>query len=214
MKNNQIIAGLFIASVLFLAGCAGTEPPAEVTSNDTENVTTTLFLTTTSFAQPTSTAAIGTSTSSISTTSTTKSLPPLPASINDSECYAKKYFWCAGRCSRTECAECRNYMRCVMVNESNESRAKVETAEQVPFHEGSCEFLGAYTNAGGMESYCDIHEGTMIYAKCGVDAPSPLDCYKLSGGTQSNRAAYTKRSFHSNLGAEYDLWCFRCDVVS
>ena len=92
---------------------------------------------------------------------------------------------------------------------------KVETAEMIPQHEGSCEYAGAYTNAGGKGSYCDIHEGSLINAKCGVDKPDPSDCTRISpGGNQTNLVAYTQRSFHSTLGPEYDLWCFRCDVVS
>jgi hypothetical protein len=211
MKDQRILAGFFIVAVLFFACCTGTQTPTEDTTSTTVEATTTTQAATTTSVSPASTTT--TETSTTSSTSTTKPLPPIPKNITSTECYAKGFFWCAGKCSRTECGDCFSYKRCIVLNDTAVNNVKVETAQQVPYKEGSCEYAGTYTNAGGKESYCDKNEGNLIYAKCGVDRPDPSDCYKLSGGNQTNRAPYGSRSFHSNLGAEYDLWCFRCDVV-
>lgn len=195
-----------VVLALFFAGCIQEERKTvdEVTTTTTKETP----ITTTTKLEETTTTSTSTTTSSTSTaptTSTTKP-PKNKPNITEEECYAKNYYWCAGKCSNSPCGNCRLLRRCVLVD----GVVMVETAEDSPKKEGSCVYAKNYVVAGGVGGYCDKNEGDLIHAKCGSE-PKTEDCMAAYNYTQKTLFGVTqRRSFHSNLGEEFDLWCFKC----
>ncbi len=135
-----------------------------------------------------------------------------PKTPTEEECYAKGWFWCAGRCQNESCSDCATYLRCVNVMEKGINRTKVEFASPVDGRAGSCGFNGQYTAADGADGFCRTHKGTLIYATCGL-SPTWEDCAAVNGGEKGTYEVAQQRAFQSSAGRDYDLYCFKCARV-
>lgn len=125
--------------------------------------------------------------------------------LNEEDCSKEDCYWCIDKCLNEPCGECSKYRRCLTLAEGGRNVTRVEIAEG---GNGSCKYTGFYENASGNGSYCDRHEGTRIYGKCG-SPPTLEDCVEIHGEYCCYGIAQ-RRSFHSLQGEEYDLWCFKC----
>ena len=128
--------------------------------------------------------------------------------LGEQDCYKKGIHWCIDECQKADCGKCDAIMRCVNVSEGGSETLKVETATEVSGQAGSCLYSRSYVNAGGIGGYCDKHEGTLIYAKCGSPSQAE-DCLRIYKDNVMYWIAQ-KRSFHSPQGEASDLWCFKC----
>lgn len=128
--------------------------------------------------------------------------------LNEEGCYKEKCYWCINKCQNEPCGDCSKHRRCVIVSEGDGNVTKVEISQPVTGYDRSCRYLGFYENASGNESYCDKHEGTRIYGKCGSSA-TEKECVEVYG-EDCCYIIEQRRSFHSPEGDDYDLWCFKC----
>ncbi len=129
--------------------------------------------------------------------------------LNEENCQRKDCYWCIDKCQNEPCGDCSKYKRCLTFTEGDKNVTMVEISQG---GNGSCKYNGFYEVASGNESYCDKHEGTRIYGKCG--SPATLeDCIRIYGKHCCYDIAQ-RRSFHSPQGEEYDLWCFKCDKAT